>query len=42
MASLMQRDVLLEYACLGRLFPIERTEKMRADSKKWAKFIIKF
>ncbi|MDA3077759.1 zeta toxin family protein [Campylobacter sp. JMF_06 NA1] len=34
MASLMQRDVLLEYACVGHLFPADRDEKMRSDSKK--------
>ena len=34
MASLMQRDVLLEYACVGHLFPTDRDDEMRSDSKK--------
>ena len=34
MASLMQRDVLLEYACVGHLFEFDRNDEMRDDSKK--------
>ncbi|MDH1976104.1 hypothetical protein [Aliarcobacter butzleri] len=33
MATLMEKDILLEYASVGHLFPDIRTEEMRKDSK---------
>ncbi len=33
MATLMEKDVLLEYASIGHLFPDVRTEEMKQDSK---------
>ncbi|MDN5045414.1 hypothetical protein O8C96_06805 [Aliarcobacter butzleri] len=33
MATLMEKDVLLEYASVGHLFPDIRTEEMRKDSQ---------
>ncbi|MDH1976105.1 hypothetical protein PJV89_03835 [Aliarcobacter butzleri] len=37
MATLMEKDVLLEYASVGHLFPDIRTEEMREDSKAMGK-----
>lgn len=33
MATIMEKDVLLEYASVGHLFVGERTEEMKEDSK---------
>ena len=37
MATIMEKDVLLEYASVGHLFPDTRTEEMREDSKAMGK-----
>ncbi|MFA6760268.1 MAG: hypothetical protein WCR69_04410 [Sulfuricurvum sp.] len=33
MATIMEKDLLLEYASVGHLFAGERTEEMKEDSK---------
>ncbi len=33
MATIMEKDLLLEYASVGHLFVGERTEEMKEDSK---------
>ncbi len=33
MATIMEKDVLLEYANIGHLLPLNRTEEMEKDSK---------
>ncbi|MDN5077410.1 hypothetical protein PJV89_03830 [Aliarcobacter butzleri] len=33
MATIMEKDVLLEYASIGHLLPDDETEEMRKDSK---------
>lgn len=37
MATIMEKDVLLEYASVGHLFPDIRTEEMKEDSKAMGK-----
>ena len=37
MATIMEKDVLLEFANVGHLFPDVRTEDMKKDSKAMGK-----